>query len=345
MRRTNIIPSKNNAEPVQFSHIYVEEAARSYPDTDYILSRFADARQISLPHYKDVFNRKQQSFRAQKESVKLILAVQQGNFIYKGDSRIQSFQESGVYYNALIRNCLYNCEYCFLQGIHKTANIVIFVNNDDFMEAAYQKARQSDGMYLSISYLSDLLAFEEMIPFNRRWFQFAHENPNIVIESRTKSDNYPAIRNIKPSTNIILVWSLTPTALARKHEIGCASFQNRLFQVATAIQDAWRVRIAFDPIIALEDWEMEYQHCIDTVFARIDPTKLEAVSIGLFRMYPGFLKYMKNDRPESTLLHYNFTETQKSLRYEDAIATHIRSKIAGMVREYLPDSKIFFARD
>ena len=29
-------------------------------------------------------------------------------------------------------NCVYDCRYCFLQGMYRSANYVLFVNYDDF---------------------------------------------------------------------------------------------------------------------------------------------------------------------------------------------------------------------
>lgn len=49
-----------------FSHIYVEEKVMDHELTRKILSRYAKSSVIPIAHYKDVFNRPNQSFLLQK---------------------------------------------------------------------------------------------------------------------------------------------------------------------------------------------------------------------------------------------------------------------------------------
>ena len=51
-------------------------------------------------------------------------------------------------------------------------------------------------VYLCISYETDILAFEEIVPYTSAWIEFAR-NPNLIIEIRTKSNQYKLIRNLK----------------------------------------------------------------------------------------------------------------------------------------------------
>ena len=37
------------------------------------------------------------------------------------------------YYFSYMYNCIYDCRYCFLQGLYSSSNLVIFVNYDDFL--------------------------------------------------------------------------------------------------------------------------------------------------------------------------------------------------------------------
>ena len=34
-------------------------------------------------------------------------------------------------------NCLFDCRYCFLQGMYNSSNFVIFVNYEDFFKIRY----------------------------------------------------------------------------------------------------------------------------------------------------------------------------------------------------------------
>ena len=64
----------------------------------------------------------------------LILAKKSPPFLYQSLtwSRVINYQ---VFYITPMLNCLYNCDYCFLQGMYPSGNIVIFVNQNDLREA------------------------------------------------------------------------------------------------------------------------------------------------------------------------------------------------------------------
>ena len=74
--------------------------------------------------------------------MKLILAIKREPLLYGGSSMIQDYMTPNVYYNTPILNCLYNCDYCFLQGMYDSGNLVVFVNEQDMMDAI--DARVSD---------------------------------------------------------------------------------------------------------------------------------------------------------------------------------------------------------
>ena len=327
--------------PHSFSHIYVERRALDYPDTHTVLERFPGAQRIEIDHYKDVFNRPGQRFQVQKHAPKLILAVEQDGFLYEGSERIKSFGDDVIYYNSLVRNCVYNCDYCFLQGMHQSGNIVMFMNNEDFMEAAAELGRKKP-FYLSISYLTDLPAFEYILPYCERWIRFAQEHPEITIELRTKSDNFPAIRHLTPPENVVLVWSLSPEAIARSYEKGTASFKNRLFAARNAQRAGWRTRLCFDPVLRVPDWQRLYREAIEETFRRLDPEGIESLSFGVFRLHPDFLKRIRKQRQDADILYYPFEAADGVASYPPQELEEMREFLERTFAEYLPKEALSF---
>jgi spore photoproduct lyase len=156
----------------KFSHIYVEEEIRTHPNTELILKKFPSAIRVSIQNYKNIFNPSNQNFQVQKAAMKLILAKKKDQFLYKGSSYVSSYNSNIFYYNSLILNCSYNCEYCYLQGMYNSGNVVIFVNEEDFFYETDEFLKTSP-LYLCISYDTDLLAFENIVPYTSRWIEFA----------------------------------------------------------------------------------------------------------------------------------------------------------------------------
>ena len=166
-----------------FSHIYLERSERDTVFTNAVLRRFPRAQVIEIDDYRNIFNRPGQNFALQKKSKKLILARKKDNFLYPINPKVQDFGKKNCYYNTLLLNCLYNCAYCYLQGMFSSANLVAFVNLDDFFnqtrEAIEQRKVKEEPLHLAISYDTDLLASESILPYCAHWAQFCKEQENL----------------------------------------------------------------------------------------------------------------------------------------------------------------------
>lgn len=337
-----VFSSRPQGSPgVAISHIYIEEGAQGYPDTRRLLSLFPDAVRIPVADYKEVFNRPNQRFQLQKRSNKLILAVKKENFLYRGSERINSFGDRRLYYNSLIRNCLYNCDYCFLQGMHPSAYLVVFVNGEDFFAATDRRLEQGP-LYLSISYLTDLLGFEGLIPFCRRWIEFAHRRPELTVEIRTKSDNFRAIRDLEPAENVVLSWTMSPEGVAASYERGTASFKNRLFAARAAADAGWRLRICFDPLLKVKGWRRMYAECVSELFKRVPSSSIEGFSVGVLRMSSSYLKEMRSGGQRSELLYGGLRVEEGLATYPPDEAVEMQEFVADEIGQFADRSRVSF---
>ena len=327
--------------------VYYEADALDWPDTSTILQRLSHLPQVEIDHYKDVFNRPGQNFQAQKRAPALILAVERDRLLYEGSERVESWNGNvPLYYNAPVRNCVFNCDYCFLQGMHNSGHIVLFVNTRDFMDEAAKRADQGP-IFLSISYLTDLLAFERLWPVCRQWIEFAETHPNIDLELRTKSEYFTAIRDIPAPRHTVLSFSLSPPSIAAAYEKGCAAFAGRLFAAHQAQVAGWRVRLCFDPVIRVADWEQQYRDAIAETFRRLDPDLIEEISYGVVRMAPDFLARMRGMRSDSDILYYPFD--RESLPGGATVSTYpqkaraeMRSVLHAELTKYMSPDRVHY---
>ena len=328
----------------RFSHIYVEEAARGHSLTEELLGRFPKAERIWIDDYKEIFARPGQNFLLQKQSMKLILATKKEKFLYAGSSNAQDFGQPNFHYNALILNCLYNCGYCYLQGMYPSANIVIFVNLKDYFEATREAIRQradpSNPLYLAISYDTDLLAFESIVPYSRKWIEFSRREPNLLIEIRTKSANYSRVSDLDPHERVILAWSLSPREIAKKYECLTPSFEKRLAAATRAVKDGWKVRLCFDPVIRIPGWNEIYKKCVEETFSILPPEKISDVSVGGFRMNIDYFKRMKRFRDDTDVLFYPYEREGNTVRYSPEDTNEMIMHMRAMLQNYLPRERI-----
>lgn len=328
----------------KFSHIYIEKQVEKLPLSKLILSKFNHSNIIKIDHYKDIFNRVRQDFQIQKQAMNLILARKTEPLLYPASDMVQDYKNPNSFYNTPILNCLYNCEYCFLQGMYPSGNLVVFTNELDFYSSIDQKlSRLEDSnkpMIVSISYNTDLLAMENLFPLVSRWIDFARTRKNLIIEIRTKSAFFYSIKDMKPSKNIILSWTLSPEEICKEYEIGAPPLLKRLNAVSDALNKGWRVRLCLDPILLVENWETIYNQFIDDVFSQIKTEKLRDVTIGVFRMNKDYFNRIRKRESKSVLYYSDYTIEKGTVTLEKNERKEALNRIESKISHYLPKDKI-----
>ena len=323
-----------------YSHIYVEKDVCSYHNTRKILSHFTDSTIVEINHYKDVFCRSHQNYMLQKQAPSLILAKKQNNLLYEGAPVCQNFGNSHFYYTSLVMNCIYDCEYCYLQGMYPSANQVIFVNLEDIFHEV-ELLLKKHTVYLCVSYDTDLLAIESMLGYVKEWVDFASKHPDLTIEIRTKSANGIALNKLNPSANVIFAWTLSPQRITEHYEHNTPSFMQRLNCILKAVEKGFPVRLCFDPMIYIENWESLYGEMIDTTFSVIPKEKIKDVSIGVFRVSHDYMKQMRKQRPNSLIIQYPFENDNGVFHYSKDVTKEMISFAYNKISQILSTDRIF----
>ena len=159
--------------------IYIEKKIINHPRTKFILSKFKNARHIEINRFGEIFNKRNQNFRIQKNNPDLILA-------FKNDSHVLPAPEgfgigsSRNYYFSHMYNCIYDCRYCFLQGMYSSANYVVFVNFEDF-ETSLKKIIKENEVYTCVN--------EEIIKMSI----YLNKSLKVII-NRLLAFNFPTLR-------------------------------------------------------------------------------------------------------------------------------------------------------
>lgn len=323
-----------------FSHIYLEERAMSYPLTERILKQFPRAIQIPISNYKEVFNRPRQRWDHQKHSLKLILAVRNEAFIYPGSAFVPNFEYSQFFYTTPVLNCIYGCEYCYLQGMFPSANLVAFVNDDDFIQEATDTISQDSPAYLCISYDTDLLALETIFGYCARYIEYARRNPHVTIEIRTKSANIRALEHITPPPNIILAWTISPESVISRYEHRTPPLSARLAAIKRAYTQGWRIRLCIDPMVRVENWRLHYSELVKDTFSTLTPSAISDISVGVFRIPSGYLRAMQTNNKTSPLVQYPYTVCNKSASYTPNEHHEMITMISHELQQHVPQEKI-----
>ena len=293
-----------------FSHIYVESQSIDSDIAEQSFKRFPKAKIIEIEDYKKIFNKNGQDFQIQKLSTKLILAKKQPPFIYPATDIIQDSGFSNFYYCTPILNCIYNCEYCFLQGMYSSANIVVFTNTEEVKDAVKKQILErkypDEPLLLSLSYNTDILALENILPLTKQWIDFANNTDDLFMEIRTKSGLTSSFNKLKPSKKILFAWTLSPNNIIQKYEHKTPLLERRIMSIQKIVDSGWPVRLSFDPILIYPNWKEDYKQMFERIKETISGDKIFDITIGVFRMSEDFYNRIKKTKPNSDLFYNNY---------------------------------------
>jgi spore photoproduct lyase len=323
--------------------IYVEVGVKDHPRTQSILAKYPTADVIECEHYKAVFNPKGQNFRQQKEQgPALILAEKKGKKVMSAPAGFGIGHQHNYYFSHLL-NCPYDCRYCFLQGMYPSANWVLFVNFEDFMQEIKEVAdSHPEGSCVFFSgYDGDSLAMDGLSGFLPAFLDFFRELPQATLELRSKSTQIRSLLTAEPIDNVVVAYSLTPAAVASHVEHKAPSVEKRLVAIEKLVAAGWNIGLRFDPLIQVAGFEEQYQELMNRLQALIPVKQLHSVSIGALRFPNKMLDKLQALYPKDKLLMYPFEQKKGVSSYPEELEQSLKACVHDMVSAWVGSDKIF----
>jgi len=321
----------------KFSHIYIEEDVKDHPLTIKILNKFPKSKVVYINRYSEVFNRSNQNYLVQKKGQNIIIAKKRHDFVYKGSELCEDFGNIHFFHTSNIYNCIYECEYCYLQGLYPSAHLVIFVNLEDYFKEI-DKLIERNKIYLSISYETDLLALEYLTGFTRKWIEYA-SSKDLLLEVRTKSANFSALQDVVIPPNVIFAWTLLPQPVIVRYEKFTPSLQRRLKSIKQAISKGLTIRISIEPVMYVENFEEVYRQFVEEVFSCIPEKSVKDVNIGAFRLPKEQAKRMERLNEASLIFSHDTVVKGEVFTYRNA--SDYEDFVAEEVKKYIPSEKVY----
>lgn len=307
-----------------------------------IRERFADIPHIACEYYAEIFNRKAQNFRLQKQSPALILARKHNKLVLSAPVGYGIGGKHNYYFSHML-NCIYDCRYCFLQGMYRSANYVLFINYDEFKQALNDTLAKhgTEEVYFFSGYDCDSLALEPVSHFTREFLTWFAQHPRAILEIRTKSTQIRHLLEMQPLPNVVIAYSFTPASISQALEHKVPELAKRIHALQRLQAHGWSAGLRFDPIIYDERYRENYSELFARVFAAINAERLHSVSLGMFRLPEAFYKNIQKLYPDEKLFALNMEKSQNMISYPRDLAENIFSFCETELLQYI-DKKIYF---
>jgi len=322
--------------------IFIENEISEHSVSKRVVAGLPKADLVYIDRYQELFNKRQQNFRLQKEKPALILAKKHENFVLSAPSGFGMNAEKNFYFSHMY-NCIYDCRYCFLQGMYSSANYLLFVNYEDFFSSISDTIRENKGTSMTFfsGYDCDSLAFEKITSFAKHSLNFFMNHPEVDFELRTKSLNIKTLLNRRPLSNCIVAFSMSPDKVADALDKKAPSVKKRICALKKLANAGWLVGLRLDPLIFCENWKALYSELIDDILNDIDIKNLHSVSFGPLRYPKKMYNKIASLYPEERLFAFPMQSTGQTVSYGTTIENEMTSFIREQLKKYLPLDKVF----
>ena len=316
--------------------LYIEREVLGHPRTQRICKRYPDARHITIDRHTDLFNARSQDFRQQKQNPALILAHKASKRVHATPPGYHIGGRHNYYFSHML-NCIYDCRYCFLQGMYQSANHVVYVNSEDFMHDITDTAKQNaDDSWFFSGYDCDSLALDPITHFVDDCLDHFSKLPNAWLELRTKSTQIRPLLARKALPNVVAAFSLSPQAIVAAEEHGTPSLAKRLDALERLQAQGWKIGLRFDPLLYADNFEALYGEMFDQVFSALDLSSIHSVSLGVFRLPKGFHKKLVRLYPDARMLAAPIEQRDGMMSYpletENAMRAFCMSRLEAVIR-------------
>jgi len=323
--------------------IYIENDIRNHPRTRSICRHFPKASIVYCENYAEIFNRKGQNFRLQKQNPSLILAKKHKNHVLPAPPGYGIGGQKNYYFSHML-NCIYDCRYCFLQGMYRSASYVIFVNYDDFEQSIVDTANQyaTEAIWFFSGYDCDSLAYEPVTRFLDTFLALFKQVPNAYLELRTKSTQIRSLLSHEPIENCVVAFSFTPEEYSNSLEHGVPSVEKRIDAMEKLQAQGWQLGLRFDPVIFHHDYKKYYNRLFKQIFSRISTDGIHSVSLGAYRIPKVFHQNIAKLYPDEKLFAVPMDEHQGMMYYAREAENEVLDYCRDELIKRIPES-IFFS--
>ena len=328
-----------------YSTIYIENEVRSHSKVNSIIGRYPDARIVSCDSYSEVFNRSSQDFRLQKQLPSLILACKNQNHVLRAPEGYGVGSAHNYYFSTML-NCVYDCRYCFLQGMYRSAHHVVFVNFDDYwnaISATVEAHCNDDEVWFFSGYDCDSLAMEPVVGFADYFVKAFESHPNAMLELRTKSTQIRSMLSRRPLANVVTAFSMTPQEISSRLEHKVPTVSKRIEAMSNLQKQGWPLGLRFDPLIYQDEFKTAYRGLFDAIFNKLDSNLIHSVSVGAFRLPRSFYRKMVNLYPDDKFLSLPFESSSGMVSYPKNMENEMIDWCVESLAGYIDSDRIFRA--
>jgi spore photoproduct lyase len=223
-----------------------------------------------------------------------------------------------------IEGCTYGCSYCSIQTFYSGK---ISLNRDFARKLSQIKLDKNEIYHIGTGQSSDSLMLGNKNGILEALIEFARQNPNVILEFKSKSDNIDYLLKVKLPPNIICTFSLNPQIVIDSEEHFTASLKRRIKAALKLSQKGILVGFHFHPMIWFKEWQEEYKYAANELVQKFDPKTVALVSMGTLTFIKPVLRQIRSNASHTKILQMPLTGAHGKFSYPLSIKEQMFSTL------------------
>lgn len=332
-----------------FNKVYVEQNLLDSERVQKILVAIKEPSPIVIENYADWWGRAKKPYLQKREQLNLFLAQKKGQKL-KLAPEAYGLAGEPHYYFIHAYNCIYECQYCYLQGYFNTPDLVWFVNHEEILQDmldVLNANKSSERVWFHAGEFSDSLALSHLTMELPIYHQFLKMNPKARMELRTKSVNIRELKKLTPLSNLITSFSLSAPEQARSFDLKTPSIELRLQAMSELARQQYPVAAHFDPIVYHPQLMQELDCLIQQMKDQGLLAVLEYISLGVVRFTKDVYREVQKNYPYSALIKQNFIYPKDGkIRYPRVVRERLLLQIKQkLINQGMEPEKIYLCME
>ncbi len=310
-----------------FNKIFVENEVIENAITKSFIAKYPRAKIEYIDDAMNVWGRVKKPYLQKRNNLNLFIAKKRGQLV-KETPPAYGLSGGKHYYFIHAYNCIFECQYCYLQGYFHTPDLVVFVNHDEICDeiAKIIESNPYERCWFHAGEYSDSLALSSVTLEWSYYWELFKKFPEARLELRTKSSHVREIENLKPLNNIITSFSLSSEKASTNIDLKTPSMSARLRSIKKLASKGFRLGIHFDPMVYTPTYEEDYREACLALREAVSPECIEYISVGVVRFTKDVHREFTRNYPQSPINSTEMVTSEQGLiRYHKPVRMQMMS--------------------
>ena len=242
-----------------------------------------------------------------------------------------------------VQGCSLGCSYCSIQTFYSDGKVSVDKNLAE--KLANIPLDPNKNYHIGSGQSSDSLVIGNKEGVLDAQLKFARENPNIILEFKTKSNNISHLLKTDLPDNVFVCWSLNPQLFIDHEEHGTASLNQRLQAAKDLSRKGVLVGFHFHPIVYYEGYEDDYKNIVKKVMSMFKPSEVAMISMGTLTFIKPAINKLRSTGLKSKVLQIPMADAVGKSSYTKKIKKEIFSTVYDQFQPWHKDVFLYLCME